>query len=149
MVPEFDPTAFARESESKLAVEAPRSERRTVSRIKSLMTRGAYQEALDLANAMLAMMPLHAQAGELAVACTGALEKHYVERLGSTSVVPRLAASPEAIKARALDHVEGFLLAQIDGVTEVETLLDVSGLPRWMALRVICDLVERGIVRVA
>jgi hypothetical protein len=46
----------------------------------------------------------------------------------------------------ALDNVSGFLLSLMDGATNVEAILDISGLPRLLALRHLRSLVERGIV---
>jgi len=42
--------------------------------------------------------------------------------------------------------VSGFLLSAMDGATDLETILDISGLPRLLALRHIGRLLERGII---
>ncbi len=64
------------------------------------------------------------------------------------SGVPVVVVSPDELKGFGLDHVSGFLLSLMDGHTNVETLLDLCGLPRLQALRHLSDLMVRGVVRV-
>jgi hypothetical protein len=52
----------------------------------------------------------------------------------------------EKIKLLPLDHRAGFLLSLMDGVTDLETLLEISPMPRGEALRVVRDLFEAGVV---
>jgi hypothetical protein len=53
---------------------------------------------------------------------------------------------PDKLKLLPLDHRAGFLLSLMDGVTDLETLLEISPMPRGEALRVVRDLFESGIV---
>ena len=53
------------------------------------------------------------------------------------------------MKRLPLDHVSGFLLSVVDGATDVDTILDISGLPHHLALRHLNNLLDRGIVGVA
>lgn len=153
LVPEFDFDAFARDSESKIraqgeSVSPASGPRRTVSRIRALMKQGSYEHALQLADAMLAMVPLHAEARELASECMAAMELVFLSKLGPLSGCPTLAVSPRDLKDKALDNVSAFLLSRLDGSTSIEGLLDVCGLPRWVALRLLCDLEGRGIIAI-
>jgi hypothetical protein len=50
------------------------------------------------------------------------------------------------LKGFALDHRAGFLLSFLDGVTRVEDVLDICGMPRLEALRGLRELLARGIV---
>ena len=79
-------------------------------------------------------------------ACRQALERDCVSAIGSESAVLVVALSPEELRRFTLDNVSGFLLSVIDGTTNVETILDISGLPRLLALRHIRGLLDRGIV---
>ena len=67
--------------------------------------------------------------------------------LGSLRAVPMLAISMTALRGRTLDHRAGFLLSRVDGQFSIEALLDVGGMPRIDALRILADLVDRGILR--
>ena len=78
-----------------------------------------------------------------------ALERECLSSVGSASAILVLAVTPEELKTFALDSVSGFLLSLMDGVTDVQTLLDICGLPRLVALRRLRGLIEHGIVVVA
>jgi len=78
-----------------------------------------------------------------------ALEREYLSSVGSASAILVVAVSPEELKTLALDNVSGFLLSLMDGATDVETILDISGLPRLLALRHLRSLLERGVVVIA
>ena len=68
--------------------------------------------------------------------------------IGSLDSVPRHAMAPEELPKLGLDHHAGFMLALVDGVLSFETIIDVCGMPRAEALRVLAQLVKRGIISV-
>jgi hypothetical protein len=53
---------------------------------------------------------------------------------------------PDKLKLLPLDHRAGFLMSMMDGVTDLETLLEISPMPRAETLRVVRELVDSGIV---
>ncbi len=53
---------------------------------------------------------------------------------------------PEQLKRLPLGHRAGFLLACMDGATDLETLVTLSAMPREETLRLARDLFESGIV---
>ena len=61
-------------------------------------------------------------------------------------LVPVLAAGADQLRAAHLDWRAGFILSLLDGVTTVEGLLDVSGMPADETLGILKDLHLRGIV---
>jgi len=63
--------------------------------------------------------------------------------------VPRVAIDEAALRAQPLDHRAGFLLAQVDGVCNVDTLLDLSSMPREEALAILSNLAATGIITLA
>ena len=60
--------------------------------------------------------------------------------------VPRLAVSARELALLPLDHREGFLVSRVDGISTVETILDVSAMPADEALEILQSLVERGVL---
>ena len=62
------------------------------------------------------------------------------------NAVPRVVMTPQECQVGSLDHREGFILSLLDGVSSVETVLDIAGMPPAEALAVLCDLCARGIV---
>jgi hypothetical protein len=51
---------------------------------------------------------------------------------------------PEKTGSRAIDQRTRFLLSIIDGSSTLEAIVDMCGLPRLDALRILHDLVLRG-----
>jgi|SRR5215472_11058112 len=72
------------------------------------------------------------------------------EPLGSSTTLELSLEDVPFVKrrpgAKDIDHVTGFVLAQIDGMSTVDTVLDVCGLPRGRALEVIARLFGDGII---
>jgi hypothetical protein len=54
--------------------------------------------------------------------------------------------SPDVLCKLPLDHRAGFLLSQMDGATDLETLLSIGHMPRAEALRILRDLFECGVI---
>jgi hypothetical protein len=49
-------------------------------------------------------------------------------------------------KTGEIDHVAGFLLSRVDGMSTFEQILDVSGMPAERATRVLEDLWRQGVI---
>ncbi len=54
----------------------------------------------------------------------------------------------EALKRLPLDHRAGFLISLMDGSLDIETLVEVSGMPRDEVLRIVRDLHDSGVIDV-
>ncbi|MEO8701293.1 MAG: serine/threonine-protein kinase [Kofleriaceae bacterium] len=74
------------------------------------------------------------------------LEKHYLSRIGPRRQSPHVAMSTSQITSLSLDHRAGFLLSLVDGRCTIEELLDISGMPRVETLRVVCELLDQGVL---
>ena len=59
---------------------------------------------------------------------------------------PYVSMGPDQLKRLPLGHRAGFLLSQMDGSLDIETLVEVSAMPRSEALRLVRDLYESGVV---
>ena len=76
-------------------------------------------------------------------------ENTVVALIGSLDRVPTLAIEPARLTSLSVDHRAGFLLSQVDGRSmTLEMIVDVSGMPRVEALRLLLQLLEQGILRV-
>jgi hypothetical protein len=73
-----------------------------------------------------------------------------VKRVPDTSAllarIPMILVDAERLRATKVDARAGFLLALFDGVTSVEGVLDLSGMPAEETLELIEDLRRRGII---
>lgn len=148
IIPAFDVTKFAAESDSKVRTvpAPPAAGELTLDRVRALFEVGGYEEALTLAEAALIAVPLHAETSAWAAKCRDSLERAYLSNIGSLASIPELVVSMQELHTFGLDHAAGFVIAQIDGATSVETLLDICGMPRRATLRVLSDLASRGII---
>jgi len=59
---------------------------------------------------------------------------------------PVVRLSIDQIKRLKVDHRTGFLLSLMDGGIDLESIVDVCGMPHDHALRVVRDLFESGVI---
>jgi hypothetical protein len=76
------------------------------------------------------------------------LHRVYEGHLGDTSRVPLVAVPLHEISAQHLDHRTGFLLSRIDGMLTFEDILDVAGMPRIEAYKILSQLLRKGFIEV-
>ena len=62
--------------------------------------------------------------------------------------IPRVVKPTNEITSLRLDHRAGFLLANVDGETGVQALVDLSGLPKDEVLAILRRLVKMGVVTI-
>jgi hypothetical protein len=149
VVPEFDVQAFARHSEMRQRLASVNDESATIEQALLLHLDGHNEEALFVLARLLQLVPLHPEATRLSVDCRDALERQCWSEIGSGATVLIPSVSTEELKRYSLDNVSGFLLSLMDGDTDVEAIVDISGLPKLLALRHLRSLLERGIIVVA
>ncbi len=109
---------------------------------------GDFSGALRAAELVLGQRPSDARAGEYADACRERLAALYLARLGGGSRGIERAVQPSDVRWLGIDHRAGFMLSQIHGDTSIEELVDISGMPRHDALKLLVELVGSGAVRV-
>ena len=136
LTPPFDPEAFARESESKLRISAPARPPDLGSGVmvrrpptKPLAREDNSFDDFDDFDRITTQVP-----AEPIAAITRA-------------TVPTLSMPPDRIRDAQLDHRAGFILSHVDGISDVETILDVSGMPEADVMRILRDLATKGIIR--
>ncbi len=61
-----------------------------------------------------------------------------------SSIVPVVVKSPGELRALPLDPRAGFVLTHIDGNTDLESLLDLTGLPEQETLAIVASLLSLG-----
>ena len=110
---------------------------------------GDFSRALSIAEEILARSPDDVTARKCAQNCRDVLTQMFVARIGPLDQVISVVVSPEEVQWLALDHRAGFLLSLVDGQSTVDEILDISGMTRLDALKIIFDLTERHVVRLA
>ena len=107
---------------------------------------GDYTGALEMSELILADVPDHVEAAECGENCRTVLENMYAARLGPVDRVPMVIVPRAQMRWLSMDHRAGFVLSLIDGSSSVEMILDVSGMPKLDAYRILHELVQQKIV---
>ena len=76
------------------------------------------------------------------------LHREYRVAVGDLSVIPVLSVEPSEVTRFNLPPNAGFLLSMIDGVTDLESLISLSGMDAFTAFRTAKALFDTGIVKV-
>ncbi len=118
-----------------------------LSAAKELFALGDFSGSLELIEKILQVDPDHGEARDYLRQNEATLISMYESKLGSPSAIPRLAIKPEEVLWLNLDHRAGFLLAQIDGTVDYESLFALSGLPRLDTARILANLIADGVVK--
>ncbi|HKP63716.1 MAG TPA: hypothetical protein VJV78_43580 [Polyangiales bacterium] len=103
--------------------------------------------ALRQAEFILGRFPDNEQALRCAANCRARLVQLYASKLGPMDRVITVTLETSQLRWLGLDHRSGFLLSRVDGVSTVEEVLDICGMPRLEALKTLADLLERGAIR--
>ncbi len=107
---------------------------------------GDFSGSTELVEQVLAGEPDHAEAQRYLAENTTRLLAMYRSRLGRLSKVPKLKLRPQEIIWQSLDHRAGFVLAQVDGMTCYEDIIEIAGMSEIEATRILARLVEHGVI---
>lgn len=105
-----------------------------------------YEGALISAARILSMVPGHPHAIACTDACSGTLEREYLAQLGGILVVFEIAVEGPRLGDLLRDPRTAFLVPLL-GELELGEVLDYCGERRLDALRVLVDLVRKGVIR--
>jgi hypothetical protein len=114
--------------------------------IGELYALGDFSGALALAEVALRNNPQDPIALRYAEDSRRVLLKMCEARLSPLTRRAQLVVGDEQMRWLALDHREGFLLSLVDGHSNLEELVDISGMDRLEVLRSFAAFVDRGIV---
>jgi hypothetical protein len=107
---------------------------------------GDYTGALEMAELMLAEDATDDEAAECVDACRRVLEGMYAARLGALDRVPKVLVQRTQLRWLSIDHRAGFILSLVDGSSSLEMILDVCGMPRLDAMKILQELLQQKIV---
>jgi hypothetical protein len=129
----------------------PDAEAQAVDPIVEMQERfalGDYSGALVMAESMLEENPTHVEAREYADSCRAVLQQMYTARIGPLDRVPVIDVARDQLRWLSIDHRTGFILSLVDGVSSLEMILDVCGMPALDALRMLFELVQQRIISI-
>src|SRR5688572_30312250 len=110
---------------------------------------GDFSGALEKARQILETDPLDREARAMASRCEEVLLDMYSSRIAGMHRTVRTVMGADQMRWLSLDHRAGFLLSLVDGHSSVDDLLDLCGMPRLEALRLICSLVDQRVIELS
>lgn len=117
-----------------------------LSGAQQLHEQGTYEGSLWLCERVLSVDPENEAATSLLEANRAVLLEQFVEEIGDVSAVPVVQIPQHEIMWHKLDHRAGFLLSRIDGQLSFEDIIDVSGMPRFEATRILAQLLSLSVI---
>ncbi len=118
----------------------------TIREMRDRFSLGDYTGALVLADGLLEDDPNNPEVKECAENCRQVLRQMYTARIGPLDRVPMVTVARDQLRWLSIDHRAGFVLSHIDGISSLEMILDVSGMPLLDALRILCELAQQRII---
>lgn len=131
---------------AKPSLNRPPSLAPLLARLRELMSLDGFSVALGIATEILRYDPQNAEARRAFTHARSKLESMYAARLGDTRAVPSMRMPPGEVIWLDLDHRAGFVLAQVDGISSFEEIIEVTGMDRLEAMRILCDLLQKGVI---
>jgi hypothetical protein len=120
-----------------------------ITEMKDRYAMGDFTGALIVAESLLEANADDLDAQRYAQSCRDVLTQMYTARLGALTQRVSVAVPGDQIRWLSLDHRAGFVLSLIDGSSTVEELLDISGMNRLDALRILYTLYDQRVIALA
>jgi hypothetical protein len=117
-----------------------------VLEMKDRYAMGDFTGALVIAESIIETNPEDLEAPRYAQNCRDVLIQMYSARLGSLTQHVHVAVPGDQIRWLTLDHRAGFLLSLVDGNSSIEEILDISGMTRLDALRIMYQLLDQRVI---
>lgn len=117
-----------------------------VLRMREAQGADDFTGAIEAAERVLALVSDHPEAVSVLTRAKERLLLHLESKIGDLRSVPALRIPADEVIWLNLNHREGFILSQIDGTLTFEDVLDVCGMPRLEALRVLANLVADKVI---
>jgi hypothetical protein len=141
------PSADRLELDLELGTPAvPPVEDPALAQMRDRYAAGDFTGALVVAESMLETEPDNDEVMRYAQSCRDVLQQMYAARLGPLDQAVTVAVPPDQVRWLSLDHRAGFLLSLVDGTSSIEEILDISGMTRLDALRIMYTLLEQQII---
>lgn len=113
---------------------------------RRLLAANDHAGALREAESVLERQPGHAEALAVADECRARLADLYLSHLGRGGDRPRLAVTLDALAEHGIDRWSAYLISRLEDGCTIDDLVDLTGFSRLDTLRVLYEVVQRGIV---
>lgn len=116
--------------------------------MRQAMARGDFLSARAIADKVLAYDPTDLEAHACLQACDHRLSQSWESRLGDRDRVLRIAVPTDWLSQLAIDPRVAYVVSRIDGVTSIQSVLDVSGMAEADCAKVLLDLLDEGVLEI-
>jgi hypothetical protein len=120
---------------------------RLISEAREKRSLDDHTGAMELITQASELAPTDPEVARLRQESEETLLSMYESKLGSLEAIPKVKLKDDEIIWLNLDHRAGFVLSQIDGVMTYEELFMLSGMSRFDTVRILAQLVERGVIQ--
>jgi hypothetical protein len=120
-----------------------------LQKARTLFAQGEHSRSLAICEQLVESFGEHDEMEDLIEQNREILETVYLRKLGDLSAVPQVVISGSQLQAADIDHRMAFLLTRMDGDTSIEEVLDISGMNRLDASRLLLDALEKGLITLA
>lgn len=117
-----------------------------IREMKDRYAMGDFSGALIVAEGLLEGNAQDVDAQRYAQTCREVLTQMYSARLGALTQRVSVVVPGEQIRWLSLDHRAGFVLSLVDANSTLEELLDISGMNRLDALRILYTLYDQRVI---
>ncbi len=114
--------------------------------IESRIKAGNYDSVSELLDSVLQENPNHSEILRLKTLNDEKRLQRMESTLGDLTRCLRLNLRQEEMVWQSLNHHEGFVLSQVDGITSIEDIIDIAGLPRAQVIEILVKLIKQGLL---
>jgi len=118
----------------------------SLDEIEARLSLDDHSGALELSRKRLAALPSDRKTAGYLRRCEDTLMEMYSSRIGDFSQRVKLSMTGSELQWLSIDHRAGFLVAQVDGAITVEELLEICGMPKLDALRILQELLQQKVI---
>jgi hypothetical protein len=119
-----------------------------MAHVHERMAAGDYVAALHAAERVLEITPDHEAALRVVQQARSIMCGAYQQHLGAGHDVPQIVVPVESLAEYGIDRWAAYILSRVDGKSSIDGLVAGAGFTRLDTLRLLYELVRRGIVAV-
>jgi hypothetical protein len=113
---------------------------------RQLFDLGDFSGSLERVEQVLALEPNHSEARDYLHRNEATLTKMFESKLGDLNRAPRTLMRADEVIWMNMHHRAGFVLSRVDGTLSFDDLIEVAGIKRLDAVRILATLLSNGII---
>lgn len=119
-----------------------------LSGIEDLLAEEDFVGAKELLDVAMQQAPSNAKIKILYQLCEKKVAEIYRQQFHSLQMIPRMIVPMQKILSLRLNHRDGYILSQIDGITSISDILAISGFDENELFSILGQLNHRGVIKI-